>query len=409
MRPSPTYPDGTYQEWAGARPGKGRSLARVWLGVASRGRRIGGRWRTFLRTVVVLLPTIIAAVYYGGIAADRYVSEARFIIRTASKPANMLGGLSALLQLVGMSRSQDDAYAVHDFLTSRDALRDIASRFDLRKMYNDPSADFLARYPSLLFGSSDEDFYLYYQHMLTVVVNNTTGLTTLRVEAFRPQDAQRVARALLDQGEDLVNRLNTRMQEDAVKVAEADVARAEQRRVANQVAITAFRNRELILDPGKSSALVFDLIGKLASQLADVRAQIGETRGNSPNSPQLAAMNQRAAALERQIAFERGRIADTSDGLAAKIAEFEQMMLEQEFSIRTLSSAVQALEAARTEARRQQLFLERVVEPDLPDESTVPERWRMVLTVFGFNVVGMGVLWLIGSGLREHTAAQRSH
>jgi hypothetical protein len=33
----------------------------------------------------------------------------------------------------------------------------------------------------------------------------------------------------------------------------------------------------------------------------------------------------------------------------------------------------------------------------------------MVMTVFGFNVIGIGVIWLLGSGLREHAAARRDH
>ena len=63
---------------------------------------------------------------------------------------------------------------------------------------------------------------------------------------------------------------------------------------------------------------------------------------------------------------------------------------------------------ARIEAHRKQMYLERVVEPGLPDEAMEPQRWRTVLTVFGFNVIGLGVLWLIGAGLREH-AAQGGH
>src|ERR1700745_2092797 len=89
---------------------------RLWV---QPGRRTfnAGRWLRALRIALVLLPTMMAAVYYGGLASDRYVSEGRFVIRTASKPTNLAGGLGALMQLIGMSRSQDDAYAVRDFLT----------------------------------------------------------------------------------------------------------------------------------------------------------------------------------------------------------------------------------------------------------------------------------------------------
>lgn len=363
--------------------------------------------RSVLKTSLIFLPTLLAILYFGLIATDRYVSEARFILRTASKPANAMGGLNALMQLAGMSRSQDDSYAVRDFLTSRDALAQLAARVDLRPIFDRPGADFIARYPSPLFGGSQESFYRYFQWMLSVVVNETSGLTILRVQAFRAEDAQLLARQMLALGEDMVNRLNARMQADTVRVAKAEVASAEERRIRNQIEITAFRNRELILDPEKTSSIVVTLIGKLAVELAGVRAQIDAMRSNSPNSPQLQSLRAQAAALEQQIALERGRVASDSDGLADKVAVYERLMLQRTFAIRALAQAVAALETAQLDAERQQLFLETVVRPDLPDKAMMPHRWGMVLTVFGFNLIGALVLWLIASGLSEHGAGSR--
>ena len=356
---------------------------------------------------LALFPTLVTAVYFGAVATDRYVSEAKFVVRAASKPANALGGLSALLQFAGISHEQDDAHAVQAFLTSRDALTQLAGRVDLRSIYNQPGADFAARYPSIFYGPSNEDLYRYFQRMLTVVVDHATGLTTLRVEAFQAPDAQYVARTLLELGEGLVNRLNARIQTDALGFAAAELGRAEAGRVDSQLAISAFRNRERTLDPAKNSAMVMELIGQLSAQLSEVGMQITETEGNSPHSPQLQALRQRAAAIGRQIGIERARVANDSDGLADKIAEYERLTLEREFSIRTLEHAVAGLETARIEARRKQLFLEPVVEPGLPDTAMQPWRWRSVLVVFGFNVIGLGLLWLIGTGFREHASTAR--
>ena len=355
---------------------------------------------------IVLSPTILACCYYGLIATPRYVSEARFVIRTASKATNLASGLDSILQLVGLSHSQDDAYAVHDFLTSRDAVRQLQSQVDLRAIYQFPNVDLLARYPSFVFTQTDEGFYRYLQHRFTVIVNNTSGLTTLRVEAFRPQDAFKVAAALLDLGEGLVNKLNRRLEEDAVHVAESEVARDEQARIDAQIAVTAFRNRSLILDPGKSSAMVIEVIGQLTRQLADVRTEISETMANSPANPQLPGYRLREQAIEHQIAIERGRVANDSDGLADKIAEYERLKLKEEFAVRSLAQAVVALELARIDARRQQLFLERVVEPGVPDQAMMPQRLWSTLTVFGFNVIGASVLWLLFAGIREHAGTR---
>lgn len=41
------------------------------------------------------------------------------------------------------------------------------------------------------------------------------------------------------------------------------------------------------------------------------------------------------------------------------------------------------------------------------DEATEPRRWRTVLTVLGFNIIGFGITWLVATGLREHAAGRR--
>ena len=379
-------------------------------GAALAATRRGALWTRawpWLRVVLVLLPTIVTGLYYGLSASDRYVSEARFVIHTASKPAGLLGGLSALLQLAGLERSQDDAYAVRDYITSRDAMAALAQRVDLRGAYGLPGADFLARYPSALYGSTDEEFYRYFQTMLTAFVNNTSGLTILRVEAFRAQDAHEIALGLLELSESLVNRLNDRIQQDSLALARAELARAEERKIATAVAITAFRNKEVMLDPNKETTALIGLIGQLAAQRAQARMLLDETRANSPGSPQLQSQQQRISAIERQIDEQRMKITGDASGLAEKIAQYERLELEDQFALRALAQATASLEAARLEARRQQLFLERVVEPGLPDQAMLPQRWRTVGTVFGFNLIGALVLVLLISGLREHAAGSR--
>lgn len=358
-------------------------------------------------TVAIFLPTIATLVYYGFVCTDRYVSEARFIVRNASKPGAELSGLASMLQLAGLSSAQDDSYSVRDYLLSRDALRELGQTIDVRRVYSDPRADLLSRYDTFLRDRSVESLYRYFERWLTVVVNNTSKVIVLRVETFDAKDSKDIAERLIELGEQFVNRMNDRMEADAVRVSTSEVARAEKRMVDAQVALTAFRNRELILDPGKSAAIVVELVGKLSGELAETRAQIDEMKRSSPNSHSLELLAQRASAIEAQIAAERAKTANDSDGLADKIADYERLMFEQQFATHALGQARAALESARIEARRQQLFLERVVEPSEPDKAMEPRRWQIILTVFGFNVIGIGVIWMTSAGWSEHAAHRR--
>jgi capsular polysaccharide transport system permease protein len=365
--------------------------------------RVPGGYDKRLRLALTLLPTILATLYFTFIASDRYVSEAKFVVRTAAKP-NGFSGFGSFLQVTGLVRSQDDVFSVQDFVTSRDAVRQLAEQLPITDIYNRPEADFIARYPSLFYGATLEQFHKYFQWMVTVTFSSTTGITTLRVQAFRPDDAKAIAMGLLDLGEQTVNRMNERIQNDAVRVAAEEVNRDEQRLVAVQLAITNFRNRELMIDPARSSVIVTEVTARLDADLTQTKAQLTEMTAASPSSPQIGVLQRHIAALETQILAERTRISDPSTGLANKLADYERLTLEREFAKQALTAASASLDTARAEARRQQLYLERVVEPNEPDYAMMPERPRAVLTIFGLNVLALLVVWLIFAGVQEHAA-----
>ena len=241
--------------------------------------------------------------------------------------------------------------------------------------------------------------------MISVFYTSTTGVSTIRVEAFRPEDAQAIAGALLDLGEDVVNRMNDRIENDAVRVATDEVDRDQQRLIDDQIEITNFRNKEMMIDVNKSSVIVTELIAKLDDDLSQTKAEVTQLTASSPGSPQLGVLQAHVDALEAQILKERSQISDKSTGLAEKLANYERLMMESGFAQHELESASDRLDSARVEAQRQQLYLERIVEPNRPDYSMAPERWRMIASTFGVNVLGLLVAWLIITGVAEHVAA----
>src|ERR1044072_581484 len=60
---------------------------------------------------IVGLPTLMAGVYFFGIASDLYLSEVKFVVRGPSKPQG--SGLSALLSSAGASFVSEETYAGH--------------------------------------------------------------------------------------------------------------------------------------------------------------------------------------------------------------------------------------------------------------------------------------------------------
>lgn len=349
----------------------------------------------------VALPTLVVAGYFLLFAAPVYVSESKFVVRLSSPSSH--SPLGAMLQSSGIARSQDDTFSVSDFLLSRDALRQLADHQPLQEIFGSPKADFLTRFPRPWDSSSFEGLYRYYLSRIDVAHNSSTGITTLRTRAFSPQQVFDLNRELLAAASDLLVRLNNRAREDAIAFSQREVANAEQKLLDVQSEITKFRNNELMIDPTRSSIVMLDTIGRLSTELAMTRARRMEAQSAAPGSVALPNLSNRVAALEDQVDRERAKLVGKDTSVSAHIAEYERLTLMRELASKALSLATTALENARAEAQRQQLYLEPIVRPNLPDEPTEPLAATGVLITLLLGSVISLIGWVLWMAALEHS------
>jgi len=351
--------------------------------------------------IVVVIPTALAAIYYLLIAAPRYVSEAQFIVRAPSG-GSQPSSLGVALQGVGLASTQTDAFAVHEYIRSRDSLAELSKHNDIERMLGQRGADIFSSYPRPWESRSSEGLYNGFKRFVVVGYDSTTGISTLRVEAFSARDANRLAEGLLRGGEQLVNRLNERASRDAVANAlraksVASAAADESRRK-----LLAFQTQEQFLDPQINARESSELIGGLRANVAQLRAERSQLAQDAPASPQLSMLDGRIAAYERQIEAERGSLAGGSASLASKASTYEALVLERELADKEFAMASAVVISAQQEALKQKLYLDRVVSPSLPDEPQEPKRWLSLLAVFATLLGVYGIGWLVWAGVREH-------
>ncbi|TCZ61417.1 capsule biosynthesis protein [Roseicella aquatilis] len=360
------------------------------------------RRNTFKMTV--LLPTLLAALYLYGVAAPQYESEARFLVRGRSGGGSGGGGMSEMMASAGFKPASEDAMGVRDYLESHDAVDALRHRLPLVEIFRRPEADPLAR---LWWSNPTSERLLdYFRRMATAEYDTTSGISTLRVRSFRPEDSKAIAGQLLTLSEELVNRLNRRMQEDGLRVAQEDLTRAEARVTAAQLAMAGFREREKALDPARSAALAVDTIGQLEGSLAQARAELSEVqRFARSDNPRVTQLRNRIEGLTGQIADQRRRLGSREEGVSQQqFDEYERLSVERDLARAHLASATASLERARSEALRQQLFLMRVVEPNLAEYARYPKSTLSVIYVFACLSVLYGLAWLLIAGMREHAS-----
>ncbi|MEK6420556.1 MAG: hypothetical protein V4801_13190 [Burkholderia gladioli] len=364
----------------------------------SLGQRLKGVNRLFLLTVA--LPTTLAVAYFGLVASDVYVSESRFVVRSPQKPSqtNIVG---ALLQGTGFSRSQDDTYPVIDYIESRDALRELNTGNKIADAYSD-HGDLLSRYHRWPDDSFEALWKYYSKHIVDIQLDSTSSITKLEVRAYTAQEAAKINERLLEMGERLINQMNRRAAADSVKFAQSEVDTATTKAKDAAAALAAYRRTYTVFDPEKQSALQLQQVSALQTQMFAAQTQLAQLQSISPKNPQIPVLQTNIANMEKQIATATSGVAGGKNSLADKAATYARMQLDSQFAEKQLASAMTALENARVDAQRKQLYLERLVEPNTPDIAIEPKRLKGIFEVFALGMIAWGILTLLLAGIREH-------
>lgn len=360
-----------------------------------------GQLTRMLFWVAVVIPTCLAAIYYSFIASPRFTSEARFIVRSVSSP--QITGLDVLFRTIGIAKTADDAYIIEKYLSSRDALTELsAESVDVRAIFSRPEADIMSRYPYFWRTDTQEALYDFFTDRVIVTEDAVKGIVQLKVTASRPEDAHQMAQALLVLAEKMVNRINVRAQTDTIETARKEVDRAEANVVDAQSKLTAYRNNQLIVDPSKSAAGTLETIGKLTADKVSAMAHLQQLATTAPRNPSIQSLKARIAALDERITAQQGELAGNDDALAGKLEEYEQFVLKRELADKLLTNALQSLDDAMKEARRQHIYVEQVVRPNLPDYPSEPKRFKSILTFFVLGMAAFSIGWVLMVGAGEH-------
>jgi capsular polysaccharide transport system permease protein len=341
---------------------------------------------------------IAFTVYWGLVAAERYVSESHVVVESLQAPDPASFPLSALL--TGGSASKD-GLLLRDYLLSADMLRKLEEEHDLRTHWHD-SYDIFSRL--IAQDASAEWFLRHYRSRVAVDFDEYTGLLFIKVQAYTPEKAQAVARSLVREGEKFMNERAHKLAREQVAFVEkeVDVARGRVAR-ARQVAL-AHQNASGLVSPSATVGSVSATVARLQDEMASAEARRRTLEAYlAPNAPELVQTNAQVRALEKQLAVERGRLAAPNGKALNRVAEEQDRLLfEAGFEQDMYKTALAALERARVEASRTLKKVSIVQAPTLADSAQEPRRLYNIVVYLLGTLLLAGILHLIVVIIREH-------
>lgn len=347
--------------------------------------------------IAFILPTLLAGLYFFVFATDQFASDTEVMVRTPAE-----NNLSTVLNTQGFSRSNEETQAVYAFMRSRDMAQLLSARDGLRDVYTRPESDFLSRFPNFIQKDNFEGFYKHFRDWVSTTIDESTGIISVRVYAYRAEDARNVALAVIEHAEEFVNKLNKRAYADRVNYAEQIVAKAQDGVAAVEAKLTRYRNEARLVDPTTESTAALESIAKMTTAITQLQASLEQQKSLSPNSPGLAPLGQKISSYRAEIEKLRREVVGGTGAMSDAIAGYERLTLERALAARTLEAATTNLLKARQEAETPHVYLVRISEPNLASTAEYPRRLIWLALIVAVCFAFYAVLRFAIALIREH-------
>ena len=201
-----------------------------------------------LVTLVLVVPNVVAILYFGLLASSQFQSETRFTVRT-SEPTHV-GDTLAKVSGIPSAMVAQDTQIVANYLVSRGMLDRLEARFDFTRIFGRNDIDWYAR---LAADARVEDRLDYWEDMASASVSPTSGIVTVKIQAFSATEAQDLAQAVVAASEELVNQMNDRIWADVTGSARDEVTQATAQLSQARVRLQEARNKAGILTVASAS------------------------------------------------------------------------------------------------------------------------------------------------------------
>jgi capsular polysaccharide transport system permease protein len=310
----------------------------------------------------VLLPTVLAGIYFTFVATRQYETVATILVQEAAPLPDWNTTVSLGAPAGALPQSSDDAKhkapsstpardatAIKDFFGSKAAFEQVNKELHLVDSYASPKVDWLSR----LHGrQSLQKGYSFYLDMVSSELDPPSGVVTLRVKGFDRDLTQEVAKLLVKRAESNLNRVWRREYES---------------RRARAAALEA--------STGKAFAEA-----EVAARAAEQQAALEQpSRPRSPTASATQPAAQPLASLSVVVAREQLATA----AAAHHWASVTRLLAEEE-------------------ATRLHRYVVEVAQPTKPDAPVYPRPLRSTLAVLLLSLLTTGVLSLLIAAVKEH-------
>jgi capsule polysaccharide export protein KpsE/RkpR len=297
----------------------------------------------------VVLPTVLACIYYGFVASSEYESVGIFALRTLETSTKVATETTRGGKSPDVSADGRIGLLLQDYARSRDMLGHLNKSHGFARHFQSDEVDWMSRLAS---DSKQESQYAIFREKVSVEFTASSGALHIRALAFSAETAQAFVTAIGAALKMKMHEIRERSRAERLSIAERDMA----------VASTRFSSTRVEFAKKRSATRRPPVVPTAAGSSEPVTTAPVEPAGELPRIEELQYQQ---AKKRYHAAATRVRMARIADGAP-------------------------------------QRYMMAIARPSLPDVAARPKRLWSVATVFVVALLLMGVLGLLSAAVREH-------
>lgn len=377
-------------------------FARGFLHVGSLPLRLKLRALKRQRTLALaLLACLLVSLYWGMVASDRYVSEARIIIQRTDLSGSQDMDFSSLLS--GSSAvNRADQLLLRDHLLSVDMLRKLDAKLNLRAHYSNIHEDLLSRMWSA--AAPLERFHKHYLSRVSVEFDDYAGVLVVKAEGYDPQTAHAIAAMLVEEGERTMNLMAHQLAREQVSFIEKQVTVLADRFQEARRQMLAYQNTKGLVSPQATAENLAGVINRLEGQRTDLQARRAALLAYlAPQAPGIVEIDAQLSAVDKQIVQEQARLtAPKGNTLNSAVEEYQRLEMAATFAQDMYKTALVALERGRVEATRTIKKVTVLQQATVPEYPLQPARLYNIVVSVLVTLLAAGIIHLLAVIIRDH-------
>ncbi|ETF04375.1 ABC transporter permease [Advenella kashmirensis W13003] len=362
----------------------------------------GRNW--FLFIGIVVLPLILAIVYYTMFATNRYVSVAEVAVRQTDNANPAISNAPGLALLLGATNptSREETLFLRQYILSNDMLALLERELGWTEHY---SAQYKDPFYWLNSGASQADKLAFYQKVVKAHFDDETGLLEVQVEALDPDFSRKALDLILKESEHFVNELSHKLTRDQLSFVERELATARAAYEVKRDELLHFQAQNNLLDAEATVTSRSTMIATMEGELATEKAKLNAlTSSLTSSAPQVQQQRRKIQAIEKQLIAETQRLIaqEGSSKLNTVASKFRDLTIQAGIAEEAYKVSLASLQNTRIEINKKFRSLAVVVSPNLPDSAIYPDRPYNLLTILIGLLALLGIVRFVIATIEDH-------